>query len=212
VAVIEAPYLRDLVEHCEFDTIYHEHLCYFSVTALDKLFRRHSLYLNHIERLSIHGGSLRLFVEPRPSARPVVDELLQAESRDGVDTLAFYKDFAQRVDGIKTLLLELLTNLKSGGKRLAAYGAAAKGSTLINYAGVGPELIDFVVDRNVHKHGKYMPGKHIPIYAPAHLTEKMPDYTLLLSWNFAEEILKQQEAYTARGGRFIRPIPVPQVM
>jgi SAM-dependent methyltransferase len=212
VAVIEVPYVKDLVGRCEFDTIYHEHLCYFSATALDHLFRRHTLFLNHVERLPIHGGSLRLFVELSENGRHSVRECLETEKAEQVDQLEYYRDFSARVEEIKRVLLNLLGELKRQGKRIAAYGAAAKGSTLINYIGLGSELLDFVVDRNTHKQGLYMPGKRLPILSPAKLLEEMPDYVLLLSWNFAEEVFEQQKEYRSRGGRFIIPVPEPRVV
>lgn len=212
VAVIEVPYLRDLIENCEFDTMYHEHLCYFSVTALDHLFRRNGLYLNDIRRLSIHGGSLRLFVNRVENVQDSVKTMLAEERELGMDTFAYYQDFARRVDEIRHCLLDMLWELKRDGKRIAAYGAAAKGATLINYVGIGTDLVEFVVDRNVHKQGCYMPGQHQPIYPCERLMESRPDYVLLLAWNFAQEIIQQQKPYLQAGGAFIVPVPVPHVV
>jgi SAM-dependent methyltransferase len=212
VAVIEVPYVKDLIDHCEFDTVYHEHLCYFSVTAIDRLMRSHALYLNDIKRLTIHGGTLRLYVEKHEDAGPAVRSLLESEKAEKVDRLEYYTDFASRVEILKKSLLEMLTELKSGGKKIAAYGAAAKGTTLINFVGIGTELIDFVVDRNTYKHGLYMPGRHIPIAAVEKLLEEVPDFVLMLAWNFKDEILAQQEAYRRRGGKFIVPVPQPHIV
>ena len=212
VVVIEMPYVKDLIDHCEFDTIYHEHLCYFSLTALDALFRRHSLFINEVRHLPIHGGSLRIYAEKRENVGPSVAQMLAAEKAEKVDRAEYYRDFSRRVADVKTSLLRLLSEIKQEGKTIAAYGAAAKGSTLINYIGIGREFVDFVVDRNVHKQGRYMPGQHIPILDPEQLMEKKPDYVLMLPWNFRDEILEQQKHFREQGGRFIIPIPEPQVV
>jgi hypothetical protein len=209
VAVIEAPYLRDLIEKIEFDTIYHEHLCYFSVTALHRLFARHSLALIDVERIDIHGGSLRLFVAhgDRAQTATAVTALLREEERIGMTHAGYYGDFATRVGGLKHDLIVLLTRLKDEGRRIAAYGASAKGATLLNFFGLGRDVLDFVADRSGAKQGKLTPGTHLPIVSPDALVQSRPDYCLLLAWNFAEEILTQQADYRRAGGKFVVPIP-----
>ena len=209
VFVTESPYAKQMVDHTEFDTIYHEHLFYYSLTAQSALFERHGLFVADVLELPIHGGSIRTFVKQKGAGAPTarVTELLAREQAWGVRKLAAYLPFRDRVAALKKSLTELIAKLKADGKTIAAYGAAAKGSTLLNTFGIGRESLDFVADRSVHKHGRTMPGLEIPIVPAEALLERRPDYTLLLTWNFADEILAQQKAYRERGGKFIVPIP-----
>jgi len=207
IAVIEVPYVKDLINKCEFDTIYHEHLRYFSLTALDDLFKRHGLVIYDVERVSIHGGSLRLFISFRnKSVKASVKNLLREEAK-WVKSHDYYLSFARKVEAIRESLVRLLRNIKRKGKRIAAYGAAAKGTVLLNYCNINKELIDFVVDKSTYKQGRYVPGVRLPIHHPSKLIEEMPRYTLLLVWNIKDEILSEQDEYRRRGGKFIIPIP-----
>ena len=214
IAVVEVPYVKDMLDRCEFDTIYHEHLCYFSVTALDALVRRHGLALADVERQPVHGGSLRLRIGHRAAvtASPAVAALLAEEQAWGVAEAATYRAFAAEVRALERALVGLLGSLRSQGARIAGYGAAAKGSTLLNVFGIGPETVEFVVDRSTHKQGRYIPGVRIPIAPPERLLTEMPDYVLLLAWNLTDEVVAQQNEYHKRGGRFIVPVPFPEVL
>lgn len=211
-AVIECPYLADLVKHCEFDTIYHQHLCYFSVTALDALFAQHGMVLTDVERTGIHGGSLRLFVEHSGEQSRRVEELLAEERQLGLDRYEYFRGFATQVEEVREQLMKILLDIKRQGKRIAAYGAAAKATTLLAFCGIGSEILDYVADLSTFKRGRYMPGNHLPIVSPEHLLEDRPDYLLILAWNFASEIIRQQEAYQLIGGRFIVPVPRPSIL
>ena len=214
IAVLEMPYVRDMIEKCEFDTIYHEHLCYFSLTALTALFERHGLTIRQVERIAIHGGSLRIYAGPAAGgARDAsVEALLADEASCGLGAVTYYDDFGRRVVSVREKLRAKLAEIRSQGKTVAAYGAAAKCTVLLNYCAVGTDQIDFVVDANPHKVGRYVPGVGLRIESPAKLLESQPDYTLLLVWNIATEVLSQQAEYQRRGGRFIRIIPEPELL
>jgi len=208
VAVVETPYLVRFVDDREFDTIYHEHVFYYSLTAVSSLVARHGLIVADVEQIPMHGGSLRLFIQhaTHPSSERV-EKLLKSEQERGVTTDEYYFDFANRVEELKTEVTDLIRRLRTEGAAIAAYGAAAKGTVLLNHFGLDHGLIDFVVDRSVHKQGLVMPGVGIPILAAEELERRRPDYTLLLAWNFADEILEQQQDYRTAGGTFIIPVP-----
>ncbi|SDF76481.1 Methyltransferase domain-containing protein [Limimonas halophila] len=211
-AVIEVPYAVDLVDKLEFDTIYHQHLCYFTVTALDQLFRRHGLYLNHVDRTEIHGGSLRLFVEHTERPDTSVTDLLRWERTRGITTLAYFTDFAARTENLRRQLMTLLDGIKAEGRRIVGYGAAAKATTLMNFCGIDGRHLDYIVDLSPHKQGLYTGGNHLPIRKPDCLVTDRPDYTLILAWNFADEIIAQQRQYLDVGGQFIVPLPEPRLV
>jgi len=212
--VLEFPYAMELIEQVEFDTIYHEHVFYFTLTAMQPLFARHGLEIFRIERLLIHGGSLRLFAGHAGAyaVEASVVKLAAEEKQKGVNSTAYYEQFAAQVLELKCGLRELLAQLKRAGKTVAAYGASAKGSTLLNFFGIGGAVLDFVVDRSTYKQGRFTPGTHLPIVSTDELLRRRPDYTLLLTWNFAGEILGQQKAYRDAGGKFIIPIPKVEIV
>jgi len=212
VFVIEVPYLVDLLENVEFDTIYHEHLSYFAVRPLKKLFEERDFKIVNIERIKIHGGTIRIFVSKKKSRYNInenVNRLISLEIKKGMNEVRIYRKFAERVEKLKEDLVSLLQKLKSENKKVIGYGAAAKGNTLLNYYHIGPELIEFIADLSPMKQNKFTPGTHIPVYSPERIYEIKPDYMLILAWNFADEIIKQQSKFKEIGGKFI--IPVPEV-
>jgi SAM-dependent methyltransferase len=213
VFIMETPYVKDMVENLEFDTMYHEHYYCHSLTGLEHLYRRHGLAASDVRWIPIHGGTIQVTVTHagREGDRPAVREMLEDE-RGWAGRTGYYADMGRKVEGLKQELLTLLRRLRRDGKRVAGYGAAAKGTTLINYMGIGPDLIEYVVDRSTHKQGKYLPGSHIPIHPPERLLEDRPDHVVLLAWNLAEEIMRQQEAYRRAGGTFIVPVPAVRLV
>jgi len=214
IAVIEVPYLREMVERLEFDTIYHEHIFYHTLTTLSRLFERNGLSIVDVERIPVHGGSLRVFAMRSGAGEPsvAVSSMLAEETAVGMCSPEYYATFAGRVEALGRELRTMLTSLRSQGHTIAAYGAAAKGAVLLNAFDLGPDLISFVADRSPYKQGHLMPGVHIPIVAPDQLVAQMPDECLLLVWNFADEILAQQAEYRRLGGRFIIPVPKPTLV
>ncbi|MEM6945730.1 MAG: NAD-dependent epimerase/dehydratase family protein, partial [Pseudomonadota bacterium] len=193
MVVVEFPYVRDLIDFIEFDTIYHEHLCYFSVGSAQTLFARHGLYLNDVRRLAIHGGSLRLYFGKTEAPSQAVSKILAEEAGLGLDRFDYYESFGTRVRDFRAKAQALLSGIKAEGKRVAAYGAAAKGTIMLNFLGLEPKTIEYVVDRNVHKQGKYMPGVRVRVDDPARLQADRPDYVMILPWNFRDEIVRQQQ-------------------
>lgn len=213
--VVETPYVRDMVDRLEFDTIYHEHVYYYSLTSLSALLVENGLRVVDVERLPVHGGSLRVFSRKAATAgetRPEVAALLDEEEAGGLVRPEYYRSFASRVESLGAILREMLVRLRKDGHRIAAYGAAAKGTVLLNAFGIGADLIEFVVDRNTMKQGLYMPGQHLLIRPVEDLLTEMPDVVLLLAWNVAEEVVAQQQAYVRGGGRFLVPVPEPRFL
>ena len=206
--IAEFPYLVDLLEKVEFDTIYQEHLSYFSLSPFIHLLKQHGLGLVDVERISVHGGSLRVTMSV--GNKTVCDnakELLKLEAEMGLFKAKTYLNFGKKVDKIRHELVQLLWGLRLQGKRIVGYGASAKGNVMLNYCRIGPETLDYIVDSISYKQGKFTPGMHIPIYPESRLLEDQPDFALLLAWNFADEIIKKQGIYRSRGGKFLLSIP-----
>jgi hypothetical protein len=215
LAIVEVPWLGEMIERREYDTIYHEHLSYFSVTALLRLCENAGLAARRVDRVPVHGGSIRLYAERATGTITHAGEVLAIaaeEERAGLTSPRRLAAFGAGVAANRAILLALLAELRARGKRLAAYGAPAKGNTLLNYCGIGAESLICTFDRSPHKIGLYTPGSHLPVLSADRIREIAPDYLLLLAWNFAEEIMSQQAAFRAAGGRFIVPIPDPVVV
>ena len=211
---LEFPHLMRLIEHTQFDTVYHEHFSYLSIHTVQQVFGEAGLRVYDVEELSTHGGSLRIYGCHESESRPTttaVGALTAEETRRGMQTLAFYEEFQARTDQVKDDLLSFLLEKKRIGKTVAAYGAAAKGNTLLNYAGVKPDLLPFVCDAATAKQNKFMPGSHIPIRAPEALTKDRPDYVLILPWNIASEIRRQNASLVKLGTQFVTAIPTLKI-
>jgi hypothetical protein len=215
-ATFEFPHLMTLFEQNQFDTIYHEHFSYFSLLSAETIFAAHGLTLFDVEELWTHGGSLRVYLRPTAdSSRPVSERVTLLRAREeakGYRELSTYTRFEQQVRATKRKLLSLLIDAKNQGKKVVGYGAPGKGNTLLNYCGIRQDFVEFTVDRNPYKQGKFLPGTHIPIHAPERLDEARPDYILILPWNFKDEIMKQLAHSRDWGARFIVPIPEATVI
>jgi SAM-dependent methyltransferase len=215
VITIEFPHLMCLVAENQFDTIYHEHFSYFSFISAEKIFAAHGLTLFDVEELATHGGSLRIYARHSDDAsKPVSERVVELKSHEeqaGIAGLAYYTAFGEQVKETKRKLLDFLIQAKSAGKTVVGYGAPGKGNTLLNYCGIRADFLDYTVDRNPYKQGKFLPGTHIPIFHPDKIKETQPDYVLILPWNFKDEIIKQVAYIREWGGQFVVPIPEVKV-
>lgn len=213
VLSMEFPHLLRLIEQTQFDTIYHEHFSYLSLLAVQRIFAKHGLEVVDVQELGTHGGSLRVFAQRGTRERSAaVDKVLGDERAAKLDTLAGYEGFAGKVDRVRSELLAFLQQAREEGKQVVGYGAPAKGNTLLNFCGLGPDAIRYTVDRNPHKQGQYLPGTHIPVYAPEKIAETRPDYVLILPWNLRDEVVRQMAHIRDWGGRFVVPIPGLEVL
>ena len=216
VVTMEFPHLMQLVDKNQFDTIYHEHFSYLSFYSVQQIFESQGLVMFDVEELPTHGGSLRIYAKHKEDASKPIGEnvalLLEKEAAKGMKTMAYYHNFQQRALKVKMDLISFLIEQKSAGKKVAAYGAAAKGNTLLNYCGIKSDLIDFVVDANPHKQNKFLPASHIPVMNEAYLKAEKPDFVIILPWNLKDEITKQLEYIAEWGGKFVIPIPGVEVL
>jgi hypothetical protein len=216
VVTLEFPHLSRLMEENQYDTIYHEHFSYFSLLTVEKIFAAHGLVLFDVEEIPTHGGSIRVYLrhlnDASKSVKPSVVHLRQRELAAGLDRMETYANFAEQVIHSKHKLLELLIRLRGQGKRLAGYGAPGKGNTLLNYCGIRKDFLDFTVDRNPYKHGRFLPGTHIPIFPVERIRERRPDYILILPWNLKDEIVSQLGYAREWGAKFIVPIPMARIL
>ena len=216
VATIEVPHLMRLMEENQYDTIYHEHFSYFSLITAEKIFAAHGLVLFDVEELPTHGGSIRIYLRHvEDSSKPVTPAVVNLRNRElaaGLDQMETYGNFAKAVEESKRALLELLTRLRREGNSVAGYGAPGKGNTLLNYCGIRTDFLDFTVDRNSYKQGRFLPGTHIPIYPVEFMKERRPDYILILPWNLRDEIAAQLTYAREWGAKFIVPIPVARIL
>lgn len=216
IITLEFPHLLQLMQQNQFDTIYHEHFSYFSLLVLEKAFKAHGLELFDVEELPTHGGSLRIYVKHQESQRKIeiqhLKTVLDKEKQAGLDRLETYLSYAERVEKVKTSLLEFLQKARKEGKTVAAYGAPAKGNTLLNYCKINSELLPFTVDLSPHKQGHFLPGSHVPIYSPEKIKEVKPDYILILPWNLKSEIMQQMQDARSWGAKFVVPIPHLEVV
>ena len=214
VFVIEMHYLLDIIEQVAFDTIYHEHVSYWALGPMKRLFEKHGMTVVDAERIPLHHGQLRVYVQRQGEGtlQASVDRILSAEQAAGLDKFSTYIQFAERAKKIKHDLHATLRSLAERGERVAGYGAPAKGNTLLGFLDIGPELLPYIVDKSPLKQGLYTPGTHIPVLKPERLLADQPDYVLLLAWNFVDEIVEQQAEYQKRGGKFMVPVPEVRVL